>query len=305
MPDSKPIPAGLHHLPTHGGRAVPIATARHADGQPVFGLLDDQRLRACLADRLCGICGTSLTSQPTIVVLARPIDVRYGVVAEPGAHPSCAGYTRTACPMIAGQLATYRANPDTRPRCQHPDCWCQHDVDHPGSQHRAGHGADRWLEIRLDIAHYRTRSTAPRTEDIGVMVSAQLLAMARRVRSISPPHVTNDHDPAMPTLRATLRAAIGLEMFTATLTTPTEQRDAARTVEQLTGDQGDLLLCGGPGTSGRFVALARAAARAAYQPGGVMVLGMHLCRQPHDNCPNTNRPQTSQPGPNRRPAQDA
>ncbi|GIL29105.1 hypothetical protein [Actinocatenispora comari] len=290
MPDSTPIPAGLHHLPTHGGRAVPIATARHTDGQPVFGRLDGPRLQACLAGRLCGICGTSLTNQPTVVVLARPIDVRYGVVAEPGAHPACAAYTRTACPMIAGHLATYRANPATRRRCQQPDCFCQTDDRQPGTDRRAGHGAHRWLEIRLDTRQYHTRAVARRAEDIGVLLTAQLMAAARRVRSISPPHITNDHDPALPILHTSLQAAIRMEMLTAAPASRAVQAQAARTVKQLTADQGDLLLCGGPSTSGRFVALARAAARAAYQPGGVTVLGMHLCRQAHPGCPNRDSP---------------
>jgi hypothetical protein len=287
MPDNTPIPAGLHHLPTHGGRAVPVATARHADGQPVFGRQDGPRLQACLAGRLCGICGTSLTSQPTVVVLARPIDIRHGVVAEPGAHPACAAYARTACPMIAGQLTTYRANPDARPRCQQDDCWCHQDADQPGTNRRAGDGAHRWLEIRLDTHQYHTRAVARRAEDIGVLLTARLMAAARRVRSISPAHITNDHDPALPILHTSLQTAIAMEMLTAAPASAAAQAEAARTVRQLTADQGDLLLCGGPGTSGRFAALARA----AHQPGGVTVLGMHLCRQAHPGCANHVRPQ--------------
>jgi len=108
-PSGPPIPLNLHHLPVVAGLAVPWITPRLPDGRHLFGLLEQGRQHSCLTQRLCQVCGRPLDR--VFVLLARASDLRRRRTAEPPVHPSCAAYTMRVCPMVAGRMAHYRAQP--------------------------------------------------------------------------------------------------------------------------------------------------------------------------------------------------
>ncbi|WP_326642998.1 hypothetical protein OG884_18450 [Streptosporangium sp. NBC_01755] len=58
---------------------------------------------------------------------------------------------------------------------------------------------------------------------------------------------------------------------------------ASRTVAQLLGEQGDVLLYGGRGCAETFAVLARGLVCLAWAPGGVTAFGMHFCAR-HEEC---------------------
>ncbi|MEU8249103.1 hypothetical protein [Nonomuraea sp. NPDC048916] len=55
-----PIPIQLAKAALHAGMVVPVITLRHLDGAPEFGMVDHDKLTACLIGRLCQLCGARL-----------------------------------------------------------------------------------------------------------------------------------------------------------------------------------------------------------------------------------------------------
>ena len=272
-----PIPVPLAAAPTYRGLVVPVTTAKHTNGRPVFGVLDGPTVRRCLTDQLCATCGQPL--QERVVILARVQDLRRGLIIEPGSHPHCHTYARRACPMIAGATPTYHRNPDDRRRCADAACWCHHEPadDTP----RAGSPADRWVEIWLNLADYRTTLHGQNANQVGVILDEQVIHAATRIRSISPPHVPGPPDPAREPLLAALRAAVTMTLLTNDPHAPT---DPQAVVDQALAYQ-DQLLAGGPGTAEIFNHLTNAIAAAAHTDAGITILGMHFCTRPHPDCP--------------------
>jgi hypothetical protein len=140
MNDAIPVvPLWLNHLPTVGGLVVPWVTARTPDGRHLFGAVDQARMIQALTARLCGVCGRSLIDRAStpMVILARLSDVVDACTAEPALHPQCAHYTITACPMVGGRMAHYRATPVGAARA----------IDTPVDSARLGAPAEPWFSV--------------------------------------------------------------------------------------------------------------------------------------------------------------
>ncbi|WP_214103218.1 hypothetical protein [Acrocarpospora catenulata] len=165
------IPKRMKGCPVHGGLAVPEVAARHLDPdyRPLFGINHPGRVNNCLINRLCGNCGTPLSSRPggKYALLLRPADFGRGYSSEPALHPSdCAPYAVSACPLLNGRLASYptRRRDLEAERCGDPECDCRLWTNAPDHQERAGADASpfyaaiyRQEDYRLCVGEKRGR----------------------------------------------------------------------------------------------------------------------------------------------------
>ncbi|WP_328469101.1 hypothetical protein OHA21_00885 [Actinoplanes sp. NBC_00393] len=139
MSNQRPdIPVHLRRRPTSAGLVVPVATPRTADGQPLFGLLENFRQRHLLTRRLCQICGQPLGER--LIVFARPADLLLHCTSEPALCPPCAAYSIRACPMLSGRLEHYRRQTRSGVAGIAADT---------GSELRADAPADAWCAVWL------------------------------------------------------------------------------------------------------------------------------------------------------------
>ncbi|MGY2031477.1 hypothetical protein ACW9HR_26510 [Nocardia gipuzkoensis] len=101
---------------------MPHIILAHRDRtRPVWGKLDQRRLRDTLWRKLCQVCGQALDGR--VVLYIRPADHLRGIAPEPGVHPECGHYSRHACPMLSGRQTRYNPHPpETFTRCEDPDC---------------------------------------------------------------------------------------------------------------------------------------------------------------------------------------
>ncbi|MFI9410127.1 hypothetical protein [Nocardia gamkensis] len=188
IPARPPIPARLAHAPLAQGLVVPHITLAHRDRtRPVWGKLDQHRLRETLSRKLCQICGQPLEDR--VVLYIRPADHLRGIAPEPGVHPECGHYSRQACPMLAGRQTRYNPHPPEKfTPCEDPDCPClrwQANERDPREAPREGQPADAWYEVWIPISDYTvvhdpgTDTTPP---GIGVNLRGVTLLKIRKVR---------------------------------------------------------------------------------------------------------------------------
>ncbi|WP_181722923.1 cell envelope biogenesis protein OmpA [Nocardia gipuzkoensis] len=187
-----PVPVRLAHAPLSQGLVVPHITLAHRDRtRPVWGKLDQRRLRDTLWRRLCQICGQPLHDR--VVLYIRPADHLRGIAPEPGVHPECGYYSRQACPMLAGRQTRYNPHPpETFTRCEDPDCAChrwQANERDAREAPREGQPADAWYEVWIRLSDYAviddpgTDTTPP---VVGVNLRGVKLLKIRKVRDAAP-----------------------------------------------------------------------------------------------------------------------
>ncbi|OLZ50337.1 hypothetical protein BS330_28810 [Amycolatopsis keratiniphila subsp. nogabecina] len=160
-----PIPTALAHRPVHHGLVVPWTTPRTASGRFLFGTVSADHVRKAIRNRLCGVCGRTLT-QP-LVLLLRESDLPLRASTEPALHPVCAAYTSSACPMIAGRLDHYRSSP----RTLDPGMLTGTD-----STARLGATAEKWFAVWLSRYDVVTL--------YGNLAASYLLTSPRRIRPV-------------------------------------------------------------------------------------------------------------------------
>ncbi|WP_067474209.1 hypothetical protein [Nocardia amamiensis] len=192
LPARPPVPVRLAHAPLSQGLVVPHVTLAHRDRtRPVWGKLDQRRLRDTLSRRLCQICGQPLDDR--VVLYIRPADHLRGIAPEPGVHPECGHYSRLACPMLAGRQDRYNPHPPEKfARCEDPACPCwrwQANERDSREAPREGQPADAWYEVWIPISDYTavhdpgTDTTPPVT---GIKLRGAKLLKIRKVRDAAP-----------------------------------------------------------------------------------------------------------------------
>lgn len=186
--------------PQIGGLVVPWISYQHG-GHAAFGSVDPIRCAKAFLYRLCQICGEPLEERICLVV--RPMDVREGIVPEPGLHPECLAYSKKQCPMLNGAATTYRRTPVSaghpagRP-CDDPDCLCPKIASDDSHHVRAGRPADDFDAWMIAAAHYRLKTDpAEPNRLLGIDLEVPVL----RVRPIR-----KNHGPNAEKLLAALRA---------------------------------------------------------------------------------------------------
>ena len=107
------MPSQIRALPvSEHGYPVPYFVAR-IEGKYDFRVIDPLKMRACIANKRCWICGQTLgryksfSSGPLIVVTKHS--------AEPPSHRDCAEFAARTCPFMVHPRAQYRSPdiPDT------------------------------------------------------------------------------------------------------------------------------------------------------------------------------------------------
>jgi hypothetical protein len=101
-----PPPPAMKHLPRdHRGYVVPFFVA-WVGGKPDFRVMDPQKLRRCIGERLCWLCGGPLAK--TVAFVIGPMCAINRTSAEPPSHLDCAVYAAKVCPFLTMPKAQRR-----------------------------------------------------------------------------------------------------------------------------------------------------------------------------------------------------
>jgi hypothetical protein len=102
-----PPPPSMQFLPKdHRGYVVPFFVA-WIDGKPDFRILDPQKMRRCVHERLCWLCGGPLKER-TVAYVIGPMCAINRTSAEPPSHVECGEYAAKVCPFLTMPKAQRR-----------------------------------------------------------------------------------------------------------------------------------------------------------------------------------------------------
>lgn len=118
-----PIPARLADRPTVGGLVVPYISVSSGD-RHILGSTHNRKRNECLIGRRCQTDGEPLGRRAVVLCTTTQLGRQW--TQEPAMHPECAAYSIAACPMVNGQMASYRTGPPPVDRlpCTEPGCNC-------------------------------------------------------------------------------------------------------------------------------------------------------------------------------------
>jgi hypothetical protein len=98
-PDLEELPPRMRGLPVdERGYPVPYFVS-WVDGKPEFRAADPMKLRNCIRDRLCWVCGDFLGVHATFVI--GPMCGVNRISAEPPSHIECARWSARNCPFLS------------------------------------------------------------------------------------------------------------------------------------------------------------------------------------------------------------
>jgi hypothetical protein len=96
--DLPELPPKMAHLPlSDKGYPIPYFVG-YVDGQPDFRCADPAKLKRCVRDRRCWLCGSTLGRH--LVFAIGPMCIVNRVSSEPPSHRECARYAAQACPFL-------------------------------------------------------------------------------------------------------------------------------------------------------------------------------------------------------------
>jgi hypothetical protein len=96
------IPKFLSHLSVWQGKPVPF-TIQYFDGVPDFRVVDHEKKRICLMERICAICGRALGEYGWFIGGPKSL-VENSLFSDPAQHEHCARYAIQACPFLNGTI---------------------------------------------------------------------------------------------------------------------------------------------------------------------------------------------------------
>lgn len=95
------IPKQLAKRPVDSRGYVIPYTVMVLNGVPLFRTPNISRVRECITDRLCGICGEPLHGWLTCI--GAPSEIEQKVFSDPAMHEACSRYSLEACPFLANK----------------------------------------------------------------------------------------------------------------------------------------------------------------------------------------------------------
>lgn len=99
---SVPLPARMAARPkTEEGYPVPFVNYVYPNGVADLRVLSQERVNQCVDQKLCGICGQSLS--PEVVFVGGEVSCLNKHFADPAMHEDCARYAVQVCPYLACQ----------------------------------------------------------------------------------------------------------------------------------------------------------------------------------------------------------
>ncbi len=141
------VPAQLAHRPVQGGKAVPWIALAMADGTFDFAGCEGRKANQSMLHGICQVCGIKIDGPYVFFMGDDQLD-DFTTDVPPCCAP-CAGYTTSACPMVAGRVAHYRATSSrasTTDACAIPGCdcggWIKTEEDR-----ESGEPAPRWFAV--------------------------------------------------------------------------------------------------------------------------------------------------------------
>lgn len=100
--ESIKIPVKMEHLQKDKrGYPVPFSIYRNKSGEPDFRMHDPDRLRKCMEEAKCSICGTSLNDDIWLLAGAKTALTPQGAYLDPPMHKECGTYALQVCPYLA------------------------------------------------------------------------------------------------------------------------------------------------------------------------------------------------------------
>lgn len=116
--DLPELPARLRRLPLSAkGYPVPFFVA-WIDGEPDFRIADPDKLKRCVRENRCWICGEPLGRYKAFVL--GPMCTVNRIANEPPSHLDCARYAAQACPFLTRPRAQRRTANLTEDRSMPP-----------------------------------------------------------------------------------------------------------------------------------------------------------------------------------------
>ncbi len=104
------LPDRLKDRPQYKGFVILYTTFIGADGLPDFKVIDHIKVRECLMNNLCGICGQKLDK--ILAFIGGPMCVKNRVFKDGPMHKECALYSAKVCPYLSNAEAKYsKADP--------------------------------------------------------------------------------------------------------------------------------------------------------------------------------------------------
>lgn len=99
-PITIPIPKRIAKLPTdERGYPIPFFVDYTDDGKPEFRAFDPLKLKKCIFDRVCWVCGEKLGRFMAFVI--GPMCMINRVSADAPSHLDCAQFSAIACPFLS------------------------------------------------------------------------------------------------------------------------------------------------------------------------------------------------------------
>jgi hypothetical protein len=112
------MPARIKALPINEkGYPVPYFVG-YVDGRPDFRVVDPAKMRKCVRQRLCWVCGEKLGKFKAFTV--GPMCAINRISGEPPSHRECAEWSAQACPFLTLPKAVRRSTDDLAGQISQP-----------------------------------------------------------------------------------------------------------------------------------------------------------------------------------------
>lgn len=92
------MPERMARLPLTEKGYPALFFAAVIDGKPNIRMIDAEKFKRCLAEKVCWLCGEPLEAEMTFVLTTDLFEAQKAV--EPPCHLECAEYAMQACPFI-------------------------------------------------------------------------------------------------------------------------------------------------------------------------------------------------------------
>lgn len=108
-PDLPPLPERMRHLPIDSrGFPIPFFVHIDEDGTPDFRVVGKGKIRTCVYEKRCWLCGDKLGRYMAFVIGSMCCINR--ISAEPPCHKECAVFSAQACPFLSRPHMRRREN---------------------------------------------------------------------------------------------------------------------------------------------------------------------------------------------------
>lgn len=106
------VPARAKDRPTYKGLLVPYTVRWYGD-VPDFKIPDARKIKRCVLERRCGLCGKHMDRE--VVFIGGELSIQNRLFTDPAMHEACARYAMTVCPFLTGAIEEMAPEERIRP----------------------------------------------------------------------------------------------------------------------------------------------------------------------------------------------